>query len=382
MKKIVMISNNLFLGGITSYLITLSKYLCDYGYDITLLYHKADEKCLALFCPKIHLVQMPELNKFIVVSKIIFSRYCMRFISACLQKDRLRMTQIYSYTKAKLGKRITEIYDLAISSEEFYCNAFVASGRISAKKRIGWIHPDYKSIHPVKDIDYRVFSQLDKVVVVSESNKKILQEEFPEMRMKFEYIENLLDESKIISASKEKVTDWNNEFNGLNIITVCRLDNSSKRVDRIVNCCEYFKKQGLNFTWHIIGDGKDRGIIEQLICEKEVQQEIVLHGKKENPYPYIAKADVFILTSQYEGKPISVEEAKILKCPVIVTDYKSASEQVPKEFGAIINNKDETIAKEIYELLCTEGLQIWKQNLADYKFDREDALIAIKQLVD
>ena len=70
-------------------------------------------------------------------------------------------------------------------------------------------------------------------------------------------------------------------------------------------------------------------------------------GRKLNPYPYIKNADCFVLTSQYEGKPIVIEEAKILHTPIVVTEYTSAHNQIPETMGAVVENCDGILEEKI-----------------------------------
>jgi glycosyltransferase involved in cell wall biosynthesis len=65
-----------------------------------------------------------------------------------------------------------------------------------------------------------------------------------------------------------------------------------------------------------------------LIQEYDLENRIVFLGIKQNPYPYIKMCDIYLQPSRHEGKPIAVEEAKILQKPIVVTDYSSAKEQM------------------------------------------------------
>ena len=73
-----------------------------------------------------------------------------------------------------------------------------------------------------------------------------------------------------------------------------------------------------------------------------MENHVILLGKKENPYPYIKRCDLYVQPSRYEGKSVSVREAQILCKPVIITDYPTASSQIKSGidgFIAPIDNK-------------------------------------------
>lgn len=104
-------------------------------------------------------------------------------------------------------------------------------------------------------------------------------------------------------------------------------------------------------------------------------------GASNNPYPYYKKADVFILTSQYEGKPIVVDEALSLKCPVIVTNYKSAREQVNENVGAVIDNQDDSISEQLFYLTNKALFNRWSKNLESYSPDNSISFNEIDKLI-
>lgn len=69
-------------------------------------------------------------------------------------------------------------------------------------------------------------------------------------------------------------------------------------------------------------------LIRQKIREFKVEDSVIVLGKKENPYPYIKRCDVYVQPSNYEGKSIAVREAQILHKPVIITNYSTADSQL------------------------------------------------------
>ena len=58
-------------------------------------------------------------------------------------------------------------------------------------------------------------------------------------------------------------------------------------------------------------------------------------GLRENPIPYMAKADALLLPSRNEGKPMVVTESFIMGLVPIVTEYSSANEQIENGFDGL-----------------------------------------------
>ena len=260
-------------------------------------------------------------------------------------------------------------YDVAISTAEGFCNAVVANN-IVADKKIGWIHPDMKSL----GLDIRkgtsILNKYDYIVSVSQSGCTTLKAFFPNERKKIVHIDNMIDSDYIRMKSMIRIDDMYNAVNGRTLVTVCRIANESKRLDRIVSIADNLKEQHFNFKWYIIGDGPDYNMLDSLIKSKSLTDKVILLGARNNPFPYIKKADYFVLTSQYEGKPVVVEEAKVLHTPIIVTNYSSARNQVTEKLGIVVDNSDENLIEQMSDVIKSDCLleKLRKSN-ASYNYD-------------
>ena len=81
-------------------------------------------------------------------------------------------------------------------------------------------------------------------------------------------------------------------------------------------------------------------------------------GFKDNPYPYMAKADIYVQTSSFEGFGLTVAEAKILHRPVVSTNFDVVYDQITDcENGLITEMTPESVASKIMELLQNEELR-------------------------
>lgn len=80
-------------------------------------------------------------------------------------------------------------------------------------------------------------------------------------------------------------------------------------------------------------------------------------GPKENPYAYIAKSDVVVQSSKYEGKSVVLDEAKILGIPIVSTNYDTVVDQIiPEKEGLIVNMDAEDIAHGIEKMFNNQML--------------------------
>jgi glycosyltransferase involved in cell wall biosynthesis len=78
----------------------------------------------------------------------------------------------------------------------------------------------------------------------------------------------------------------------------------------------------------ILGEGRDRITLEQLAGELGVADRVALIGFRPNPYAYLQRARLFVLSSAWEGSPNALTEAMALGVPVVATDCPSGPREV------------------------------------------------------
>ena len=108
---------------------------------------------------------------------------------------------------------------------------------------------------------------------------------------------------------------------------------------------------GISFLWNSFEKAKEYG----------VKKSFRILGKRKNPYPYIAKGTYFCLFSYSEGYGIVIDEAKILKKPVLISDTAAREAVKGYSMSEIFENSEEGIYKGLKEIL-TNGMKKKKQN--------------------
>lgn len=78
----------------------------------------------------------------------------------------------------------------------------------------------------------------------------------------------------------------------------------------------------------ILGEGDQRSALERLVCDLGLKEDVALPGFVKNPYPYMARADVFVLSSLWEGLPTVLVEALALGTPAVATDCPSGPAEI------------------------------------------------------
>ena len=87
-------------------------------------------------------------------------------------------------------------------------------------------------------------------------------------------------------------------------------------------------KSKLKFKLIIIGKGKNKEKLKKYIKEKNLGKNIKIINYQNNPFPYLKKADIFILSSKFEGLPNVLLEAQYLKKPIISTDCPTGPKEI------------------------------------------------------
>ena len=275
----------------------------------------------------------------------------------------------------------TKNYDAVISWEECYCN-YVLTEKIPSSHKIGFIHPNYVEANFNKKIDKPSLKKLDKIITISKSCYDTLCEVFPRFNNKILYIPNRLNKRYYEKLSNEYVANLNkNEFN---ILTVNRIDETSKAVFRIVKLMNRLKKDGITAKWYIIGDGDDLPELIKRIKESDLSQNIICVGALNNPYPYMKASDLYIQQSYYEGRPVSVDEAMLLGTPALITNYSSAHEQVTDGIdGWIAENEELKIYEKLKDLLShPEKISMARENLKKKDYSKYEDCSAMINMIN
>ena len=125
-----------------------------------------------------------------------------------------------------------------------------------------------------------------------------------------------------------------------------------KGYDRLINVCNrLINEDKINITLTIIGSGSQFDKLNFLIEKLNTTSRIKLLGMKENPYPYIKNADLYICPSRQEGYNIALAEAIILGKPCISTKCSGPDEILDYgKYGLLVENDENALYFGIKEV--------------------------------
>ena len=252
----------------------------------------------------------------------------------------------------------TTTFDVAIGFLE-KTSIYACVDCISAPKKIGFIRVDYTFLNLDKTFDEAYFQQLDYLCANGTLSEGVLHREFPALSSRIRCVENVTFPDTIWERSRaEQVIDPKE----VSLVTVGRLE-AQKGYFLALEACKILVERGIPVRWYIIGEGSERQKLEPQIAAYQLTHHFILVGRLENPYPYMQQCSVYVQTSLYEGKSNTVNEAKILRKPIVVTDFDVVFEQITSGVnGIIVAKQPEAIADALIEVLQSPELQ---QKLTD-----------------
>lgn len=384
-KNILILMPSMFIGGAERSLIGLMESIDYTKYNIDLFLYRQEGEFLKFIPNKVNL--LPQISSYTnfdrPIKDVLFSknfRFGLKRLKAKIDIKKRGQENVWSslqyiyHNIMPLLPNLDKEYDLAIN---FLNPAEILVEKVNAKKKIAWIHTDYTKIVPDKELDLKVYSNVDYIANVSKTCEEQFLSIYNQLEDKCIVVENILSENFIKEQSQEKIMD--KQFNDgdeetIKILSIGRYD-GAKNFDNVPEICSNILKNGYKVKWYIIGFGTDENLIKEKIKEFNIQDNIILLGKKENPYPYIKGCDIYVQPSRYEGKSVAVREAQILNKPVVITNFETSKSQLIDGFdGIIVPMDNEGCAEGIYNLIKDKELQqrlIENTKITDYTNKQE-----------
>ncbi len=277
------------------------------------------------------------------------------------------------------AERFEEQYDLAVAYIEGGSTYYVAD-HINATKKVAFFHVDYSMAGYTRSLDRDCYLKYDKVFPISDEVKDSFLQMYPECQEKTQVFHNLLNREKILQMASQQ-GGFSDDYEGYRILTVGRLM-AQKDFAQSIEAMKILKEKGIEARWYILGEGEQREELERLIKKLDLEKNFFLYGVTDNPYVYMAQADIYVHATRFEGKSIAIQEAQILGCPILVSDCSGNREQVVHEKdGLMCELTPEAICEGVLTLLKdTEKRRAYGQEAAKRHTTRDteiDKLIAL-----
>lgn len=307
-------------------------------------------------------------------------------------KDKIYLFLLVFFPKVVYKKFIKKEYDIKISFN-YLVPSFLITSINDNSKKICWIHSsiedlNYKQYKGIRKIEYKLLNYIEKktfykadyIVPISKKTKESIENIYPSIKSKLKLIYNGFDFKDFDSIKAFEKENY--------IVISGRIEkrkNFSLAVD-VIN--ELVNNRKINIKLLILGEGVLKKQLENKIRKLNLEEYIKLKGYIKEPYEYVKKAKVMLMTSFSEGFPTVIVESLALKTPVISTPVAGTDELLyyqDKKCGEITTYEVKDIADKIENLLLNEELYKTYQELG-YKnvkhFSVENQLENLEKLLE
>jgi glycosyltransferase involved in cell wall biosynthesis len=204
----------------------------------------------------------------------------------------------------------------------------------------------------------QLYPWADVVTAISRGIANELTSHYGLAEDKVQVIPNPVDVDRIASLGEAELEDpW--FHSGLPVVVAAGRLHPQKGFGYLIRAFAIVRNT-LPCKLVILGEGPQRRDLEQLIAELGLSAEIALPGFQQNPYKYMVRASLFVLSSLYEGFGNVLVEALALGTPVVSTACPVGPDEIitHRDTGLLVPPADEqALAEAMIEVLQDSELQ-------------------------
>lgn len=390
MKKILIVNNNMKIGGVQKSLYNLLWSIDTVNeYDVTLLLFSKIGDYVENLPENIKIKQCKGFFRYLGKGqgehKKNLKDFLIRGFFAALSRfvGRAVALRFLLFFEPMLEGE----YDCAISflhnghKNDFYGGTqdYVLN-RVNSKKKVAFIHGDYINCGACHGANNRMLGKFDLIAACSDGCRNVLTQAIPELCSKCITVRNFnrFDEIKYLSD----VDPVEYDSSCKNVIMVARLSRT-KGIDRAINALAFCTKKGIKVNLHIVGGGTMLGELKALVEGEQIEDCVFFHGEQINPYRYMKNADLLLISSYHEAAPMVIDEARCLSIPVLSTKTTSTDEMITDEgCGWVCENSQQSLNEELYRVLSEkEKLFNLKKKLSEIDADNLKSTQQFKEMI-
>jgi CDP-glycerol glycerophosphotransferase (TagB/SpsB family)/glycosyltransferase involved in cell wall biosynthesis len=188
----------------------------------------------------------------------------------------------------------------------------------------------------------------DKIVGCSKATMEVNLEKigYHNLKDKCCFVRNAANFTRVIEGAKSSFTEKDAVDAGvpeildkslISFVNMGRLS-PEKNQAALINAFARLYRQQQNIRLYIIGDGPLMSELNTLIDTLGLKGKVLLTGNMENPFRLMKECSCFVFPSLHEGQPVSLLEARLLKLPIIMSDFSSAASSVMENGQLVIGN--------------------------------------------
>ncbi|REC48973.1 glycosyltransferase [Chryseobacterium pennipullorum] len=279
---------------------------------------------------------------------------------------------------------INDTFDIEIGMDYRDYNVILNSTHKNSKK-IGWFHSEINvpKFQPLVPGVLKSFPQFDHMVYCSHKIKDMMHQYYPELKYPAEsVIINPIPIEEIKRKAEEKLDNFPE---GPVFVSIGRL-HSRKGYHKLIEAHKRLIDEGFHHSIVIIGDGGEMKNLKAQAASSNVEKTFILAGNQMNPYPYIKKADYFVLPSESEAWPLVIAEALVLQKPIVATNVGDVGLMIKdRETGYLINYEVDEMYEGMKAFLTDPDLVLHiRENLKNIEsqFDNQNIFDSVEEIIE
>ena len=387
MKKILIVNNNMRIGGVQKSLVNLLHAIHD-KYDVSLVLFSDTGEYLSDIPMNVNIIPVKSHYKYLGISMNEAKNNICTLIGRAFYSIIARvMGRKYAIALMNLTQKKIKGYDVAISflqnsrSKSFYggCNDFVLDC-VDAPRKATFLHCDYVKCGANTAENAKQYAKFDVIATCSDGCGKVFVNAVPELAGKTVTVRNCHDFYSIKALADQAQVDMNPDY--INILTVARLSHE-KGVMRAIEAIASLGDEEEKIRYYIVGDGPEQVEIKKKISELNLSHIVTMCGALSNPYGYMKAADILLIPSYEEAAPMVIDESASLGTPILSTLTSSADDMIAgRDIGWICDNSTEGIALKLEFLIKSpEVIAEQKQKMSNATYNNDEAIEQFKKMV-
>lgn len=366
MKKILIVTSNLLIGGVTTSLINIANALAQQNYFVQIITASSEvsDGIINQFDKKIKIVIKDE-KKFPLLNKAVYFR---NFYESGAWFTRKTPKYLYKYYVGK------EKYDIEIAFYIARPAKIIAGSTNEHSKKILWIRTDLEK-NTGWSAGFRNgndaiegFKIFNKIICVSSQAKQSFIKRTG-INENVVVMHNLMNTIRIKSLMNEACELKKEKFT---IVFVGRIT-KEKGILELLEVCKLLNEEGNDYNLWVVGDGPLLENVKEYI-EINNLYNVILLGRQLNPYKYIKNADLYVSSSYLEGYPNTIAESVYIETPVVSLRCNGVDDILDNGKYGIIVDSIKDLHKEINTMLNdNKKYMFYKQKTIERKafFDQK-----------
>ena len=390
MKRICFIVDSIFtIGGVQRVTAVIAKELAK-DYDVTILtFDKADKKDTTMY-------GLNEANityRFLMYPPIsgFKKKLCKAYSGIYLKLQLQSKWSSNLYAKSSFPSELRNALLAELKQEDFDIIVGVhapLAARLATLRKdlpkaklIGWLHNSYEALFGENSHYYigakrkrhyvYQFRTLDDVVVLCQDDAKRFHDYDKQFMPTVIYNPLTLKPGELSQGRSKR------------FLTIGRFTPLHKGIDLLIEAFHLFAQEDQDWCLDIVGEGKEEKKYRELICKYQLEERVTIHPFTNQIQDYYSKAQVYVLSSRWEGMPLVLVEAMSHGLPIVSSDLP-VSQEILGDFGIYFENENiEDLARRLedathinWQAKSQEALKIAQ------RFDISHIIEQWKQLIE